>query len=406
MSTPSLSLSYVKIICMRVLLVLLLSSPAVAMTVLPDDIQQELDQAILVANVEVLETTSSQESSGLIETKSRVRVLDVIKVKDDGGWIPAESETFWLSTVGGEVGELGMLLDGYPRPHRGQQYRAYLVRKSSDEFEIAGLEFGLVPLNPSRNYSRNRTDGSNGDGNGAFLYWDRKFLPIPYYISIATFDTLPDAVLAIDQSFKTWRNVRDVIVEFQPMGCTSETHNQNDGINTVILMKDRWNFGSRAIAITRNFYIAGNSLRAGLILDSDILLNAVHHSFTTSNEPGKHDVQNIVTHEIGHLLGLGHETAPEDTNATMYVEAAKNETKKRELHANDLAGLRAGYGGIAIKPATLAYGASCTSEYSGSCLAVHGTGIGGGGLVALVLLLLPLAFRNVIARASARSNLR
>ena len=48
------------------------------------------------------------------------------------------------------------------------------------------------------------------------------------------------------------------------------------------------------------------------------------------------DVQNVVTHEAGHVLGLGHSSDP---TATMYASAPLGETAKRTLAADDANGL-------------------------------------------------------------------
>jgi hypothetical protein len=44
----------------------------------------------------------------------------------------------------------------------------------------------------------------------------------------------------------------------------------------------------------------------GIIIDADIEINAEHFQFTTTDEAKKHDLQNCLTHELGHVLGLDH----------------------------------------------------------------------------------------------------
>jgi MYXO-CTERM domain-containing protein len=52
------------------------------------------------------------------------------------------------------------------------------------------------------------------------------------------------------------------------------------------------------------------------------------------------DVQNTVTHEAGHTLGLAHST---DSTATMAASAPAGEIAKRSLHPDDLQGICAIY---------------------------------------------------------------
>jgi MYXO-CTERM domain-containing protein len=87
------------------------------------------------------------------------------------------------------------------------------------------------------------------------------------------------------------------------------------------------------------------------------------------------DVQNTITHELGHVLGLMHSDTSADL--VMYPSAPPGELTKRTLKDDDRDGLLSLYGTEpAANPAPLAMGCSATSTASG------------WGVLALVLLTL------------------
>ncbi len=336
-----------------------------ALTVSPNAISEALSHADLVADIHVTALQAKPHSERFATFEATAEIESVARGKEN-----LERTSIVIEGLGGEISDRGVIYSGIPRPYREHRYHAHLKVLENGHYSIAGFEEGLKDLSPSRSFTRNRTDGSNGEGVGAFLFWDDSFFPLPYYLSAPSFKGRIEFQDAIDASFKTWRDVQNIRIEFQPMGCSISQRNENDGLNHVILVTDAWSFGDpQIIAITRNFYIAGDSEKSGMILDSDILLNAVNHQFTTTDEAGKNDVQNIVTHEVGHFLGLGHEVAPEDSDATMYAKAVPNELKKRILKDNDLGGIRSAYAGTGSKQSWS--GSHCDLSIPSSCLAVH-----------------------------------
>ncbi len=390
-----------------ILITLAFCQKSTCSTVTSADLQKTLNEATLVAQIDVISLAGHSDPVQYASFESQATVLAIESTNDDGGWLPQPGDSISIIGPGGEWNNVGVMISGYPRPYAGKKYLAHLKRVSGKIFTTVGGDDGLVDLYPTHDYTRNRTDGINGQGTGPFLFWDPTYFPIPYFISETTFAGHPDYVAAIDESFRTWRNVQDIIVEFLPLGCTSKSLSQNDGVNSVLYITQNWQFDPSFIAITRNYYIAGTGGRAGMILDSDIMLNAQNHSFTTTNEPGSFDVQDIVTHEAGHFLGLGHDTVPPiDPDATMFAAAAPNETIKRTLHADDLAGIHAGYGGVGKKITPLPIPSCTFADQKYGCSAVHSTSRGLSSLwyaLVYVALLLTLG-RIVMWRMSLTSN--
>lgn len=104
--------------------------------------------------------------------------------------------------------------------------------------------------------------------------------------------------------------------------------------------RDCWEHADGALAITTTTY----DPNTGRISDSDIELNTPRFIFTTVDSPPcippifdtncvASDVQNTVTHEVGHVLGLGHSPDPA---STMSESAQPGEISKRSLDADSM----------------------------------------------------------------------
>jgi hypothetical protein len=86
------------------------------------------------------------------------------------------------------------------------------------------------------------------------------------------------------------------------------------------------------LAATLTGYYTGNT-----IYDADIYTNT-RYSYTSSRETdgcsGEYDIDGIMVHEVGHVIGLGHSNV---AGATMYPSVSSCNINNRTLEADDLA---------------------------------------------------------------------
>jgi hypothetical protein len=153
-----------------------------------------------------------------------------------------------------------------------------------------------------------------------------------------------------DVSFSTWT---DVTCDGQPVGldirqtvelaeCDEPEYNRHaPNANTIMFVFDWHDRGLPldAFALT----LVWHNPRTGTIYDADMQLNETLGRFSDCDEscpPGAVDLQNVITHEAGHFLGLGHS---EVDDSTMSARATLGETRKRDLTQDDFDGLCALY---------------------------------------------------------------
>jgi len=101
---------------------------------------------------------------------------------------------------------------------------------------------------------------------------------------------------------------------------------------------DLWPHDRNALALTTVTFCENDtpSCPAGTIVDADVEVNEVLYQFTTGDSSPLNDLENTLTHELGHLLGFEHSAQPA---STMYAVAPAGEREKRDLSAVDINGL-------------------------------------------------------------------
>jgi hypothetical protein len=169
------------------------------------------------------------------------------------------------------------------------------------------------------------------------LYWQRRAFDVYVGIETANEGSPAGIQTAALNAFTSWQSAGGCTdVSFEDAGMpraltTNLDGGAHDGENRVIF-RQLWpeSASSTALALTTVVY----DRRTGVIQDADIDLND-ESFFWTTNLDGVtiNDVENSLTHELGHFLGFAHVADPE---ATMYADSPEGETEKRSLAPDDI----------------------------------------------------------------------
>lgn len=205
---------------------------------------------------------------------------------------------------------------------------------------------------PAEAYVRSTVDGVPDRG----IFWMDRAISIEL-ASGSSMDVAPtDLRAALDRSLATWSHAggcTDVVLTDvgDALGTTTNLDGGTpDHHNRIVVRESGWPaiVGPETLALTTVLY----DRASGVIVDADTDVNAVTYTLSVGDPPpaAADDVQNTLTHELGHLLGFGHVGDPE---ATMYVSAALGETIKRDLAPDDVRAICETYPTGAPTPTTL-----------------------------------------------------
>jgi MYXO-CTERM domain-containing protein len=291
----------------------------------------------------------------------------------------------------------------------------------------AGLVAAFVALAapaPASAYVRYETK------TGVGFFWPQSCVPLFAYPASmkdagGNMDMTTDQIMhAANASAAAWGADANAcsylrIVVTAPEGATPPS--RLDYTNALVFRPDSWGYASEALAITSVFV----NKQSGAILDGDIEVNVKFFSWADIDlDPmgkGKQDLQNALTHEMGHLIGLDHTCyvlqvdemgnvisrpndnlgnpvpdcvgAPAAVQATtMFASATPGDTEKRTLEPDDIAGVCAIYP-VANDPMR------CPAKdepppKSGCAVAAGGPALAGGAWAALALAVVLAARRR------------
>jgi predicted Zn-dependent protease len=157
--------------------------------------------------------------------------------------------------------------------------------------------------------------------------------PVAVRVYTAGNSTITDGdggVTAVVGAIKAWAVVGS--------GTTSQAAVRGTAPATIMLNNNGKICTGSCLAATLTGYYTGNT-----IYDADIYTNT-RYSYYSSRETdgcsGEYDIDGIMVHEVGHVIGLGHSTV---TGATMYPSVSSCNSANRTLEADDLAGMNVLY---------------------------------------------------------------
>jgi hypothetical protein len=198
------------------------------------------------------------------------------------------------------------------------------------------------PTPPTANLCSLSDPGSNSVDSTTG--WHLKDGPVTYRLNLSSVpSTVGSANLLtiVSNSFSEWSTKTNLSnhVSFAPGANTSTSRAASDGQNIIA-----WGRTSgSALAVTYTWYYPST----GEVAETDTIFNN-KFSWAWSNQlacayTGYYDAQDILTHELGHWMGLDDEYTSAYVDNTMYGYGSPTEVKKNTLTTGDITAINGLY---------------------------------------------------------------
>lgn len=288
--------------------------------------------------IAVVGTVLARDSAwqgGVIVGRARIAVDRVMR-----GQAPAIIE---VTTLGGRVDDIVQIASGSPALPAGPQVAIELWPRGESFRLAAALQPApgeSADLAAASSYVRGTNQDSDPPCGGEIKPLYLPVVELPWVLDDAcSEDVGVDACeAAVVASFQTWQDVTCAYLAFRYDGRMADApigyNKTGSNLNVVKWFESDWPGLPDQAALT----LTSIGCSSGRIVDADMMINGVDNTFTVAPVAGegRADIQNAITHEVGHVAGFAHSP---DLESTMFAMALKEETKKRDLTADDTQGL-------------------------------------------------------------------
>jgi len=171
-------------------------------------------------------------------------------------------------------------------------------------------------------------------------------MPVTYWVD-SRFSA--EEIRAIRSAFSAWEEASGRRVSFAYLGTRdARAGAENDGQTTVVRSERPVRATSDAVAQVVRTYEKSEPGAVRRYRDTDIVLDFSGRVAWSSNDAtGTQDLQSVIVHEVGHVLGLEHVGDP---NQAMYRYIERGARWRRQPAEGDLEGILAGYADNPVRP--------------------------------------------------------
>ena len=170
-------------------------------------------------------------------------------------------------------------------------------------------------------------------------------------------------------------------VQFRVVRDSTAPTGDNNGYNNVFFSSAIYgrSFGSSTLAVTTNWYRVSNNARveADVLFNTAFSWNSYSGATRRSSAGGNlYDIRRVALHEFGHVLGLDH---PDDYGQSVAAIMNSRISDIDSLQSDDIAGVRALYGGSGAPQSPPGPPSGLSTSASGSTVYLSWTAPSSGG---------------------------